>query len=183
MLDEQRPSVLDRASLSFLLSFFLSFGVPFTPLTLLSHVLEGIRQDPPILQPIPTDTQFVSFWSPVRPSQCGTEQVLLIKTSWGENVWLPFLHVERYLTYQTGEEKALTTAQSSWFAVLVVSQRKCYPPFHVFIGAYSKCNQDERGRIRIFYSYICICCQKELVHLGLLSCNSRSCSKSNHPTL
>ena len=26
------------------------------------------RQDPPIPQPIPTDTQFVSVWSPVRPS-------------------------------------------------------------------------------------------------------------------
>ena len=68
--------------LSFFLSLFLScvpFGVPFTPLmrawTLLSHVFEGNRQDPPILEPIPTDTQFVSFWSPVRPSQCGTEQV------------------------------------------------------------------------------------------------------------
>ena len=25
---------------------------------------------------------------------------------------------------------------------------------HVFIGAYSKCNQDERGGIRMFYSYL-----------------------------
>ena len=30
--------------------------------------LKENRQDPPIPQPIPTDTQFVSFWSPVRPS-------------------------------------------------------------------------------------------------------------------
>ena len=43
--DEQRPSVSDRAL------FFKEY-----------------REDQPIPQPIPTDTQFVSFWSPVRPS-------------------------------------------------------------------------------------------------------------------
>ncbi len=44
--------------------------------------------------------------------------------------WQPFLPVERTLRYQTGEQqKALTTAQGSWFAVHVVGQRTCYPPF------------------------------------------------------
>ena len=54
---------------------------------------------------------------------------------------------------------------------------------HVFIGDYIvSVTRNERGRIRIFYNYLHLLL-KELAHLGLLSCNSRSCSKSNHPTL
>ena len=96
--------------------------------------------------------------------------------------------------YQTGEQqKALTTAQGSWFAVLVVGQRKCYPPFRSNLIVSPAGFMFSQGRIISvakmnegafeYFIIVCICCQKELAHLGLLACNSRSCSKLNHPTM
>ena len=55
---------------------------------------------------------------------------------------------------------------------LTLSSRRCQPDSTAFPGAYiSKCNQE-------YFLLICICCQKELAHLGLLPFKFRSCSKS-----
>ena len=62
------PSVSDRASLSFFLCAFHTPHACFAPC--FRMFLQENRQDPPIPipQPIPSDTQFVSFWFPGRPS-------------------------------------------------------------------------------------------------------------------
>ena len=112
-------------------------------------------------------------------------QVARVYPLWHWTSWIvvktcqkPFLPVERTLRYHAGEQqKALTTAQGSWFAVLVVGQRKCYPSFQssfivsptefilslVPIVSAAKMN---KGAFEYLID-ICICCRKELAHLWL----------------
>ena len=117
----------------------------------------------------------------------------------------PFLPVERTLRYTGEQQKALTTAQD-------VKVHGCCPccglkkvpsffsfKFHSFIhrvhsiiGAYSKCSKDEQGCIRIFDSYLHLLSRRTRASLNCspihFPCKtrpgfSRSCSKSNHPTV
>ena len=170
--------------------------------------LKENRQDPPITQPIPTDTQFVSFWSPGIP-QGGTEQ--LTKTSCGLNMWKPSLPFERTLKIPDwGTTKGFD--HSPRFMVCCPCCEICEPKkalssfsfkfhsfahkVHVFIGAYSTCSQDEQGGIQYFivisyYLYFavkrnsCILTCSPAIHFPCKTrpAFSRSCSKSHHPTM